>query len=161
MACRFSSNSLPVDRRREGAGARGHSGLARARSGDLLALALGRGLEVAAFGLDSRDRTTVEIVDVTPELQLAGVVDEGRLIGQVDPDRRRLELQVLLATAVHALHPGRRPVLLRAGDVEENLGVFGRILHAHAAVAVSADLVREVVLVRRVVLVDRGAVAEV
>ena len=42
-----------------------------------------------------------------------------------------------------------------------HLGVLGRILHPHAAVAVGARVVREQVLVRRVVLVDQEAVREV
>ena len=70
-------------------------------------------------------------------------------------------MDVLLAGAEHPLDLVRRPVLVRTGYVEENLGVFGRILHAHAAVAVGAHIVREHVLVRRVVLVDQEAIGEV
>src|SRR5262245_46978760 len=129
---------LPVDWLREGAGSGGQGRLARARPRDFLPLALSCRLEVATFGLDGRECTTVEIVDVTPHLQLAGVVDKGRLIGQVDPDRGRQNLQVLLRAAVHAPDLLRGPVLVRPRNLEENLGVFGRILNPHAAMAVGA-----------------------
>ena len=127
----------------------------------MLAPALGRRLKAAASALHRRERTAIEIVDVAAHLQLAGAVDEGGLIGEVHPDRRRLQLQVLLGAAEHPRDPRRRPVLLGVDDVEENLGIFCRILHAHAAVAVGAHLVGEVILVRGVVLIDQEAVGEV
>src|SRR6516225_6276113 len=146
-----------------GSVAYGRSGLALGRSGrhQFLAPALGRGLDHAARAPDRRKGAAIEIVNVTAGLQLAGVVDEGGLIGEVDPDRRRLQLKVLLAAAEHARDPRRRPVLLRTGDIEENLGVFRRILHAHAAVAVGADLMGEIILVRGVVLIDQEPVWKV
>src|SRR5262245_47986903 len=105
---------LPVDRLRQRAGAGGRGRLARARCGDLLALARRRRLEVAALALDGGERAAVEIVDVAPHLQLAGVVDESGLVGQVDPDRGRQNLQVLLRAAVHACDPLGGPALVRA-----------------------------------------------
>src|SRR5262249_29429048 len=88
-----------VDHRlRHGAVAHGRTRLALGRSGrpQFLPPALGRGLDHAARAPDRRKGAAVEIVNVAPGLQLAGVVDEGGLIGEVDPDRRRLQLQVLL-----------------------------------------------------------------
>ena len=90
---------------------------------------------------------------VAAYLQLARVVDEGGLIGQMYPDRNG-QLDVLFAGAEHPLDPLGGPVLARTRDVEQNLGVLGRVLHAHAAVTVGARVVREQVLVRRVVLID-------
>src|ERR1700704_6095279 len=124
---------------------------------DLLALALERRLQVAAFALDRGDGAAVEAVDVAAHFQLAGVVDEGGLIGQVHPDRRCLQREVALAAAVHPPDLLRRPMLARARNVEQNLGVFRRVLHAHAAVAVGAHRVTEQALVRRVVLEHREA----
>ena len=77
------------------------------------------------------------------------------------PDRRGLQLDVLLTVAEHSRDPFRRPVFLRPRDVEEDLGIFGRILHAHAAVAVGAHLVGEIILVRGVVLIHQETVGEV
>src|SRR5262245_27349631 len=105
---------LPVDRLRQRAGAGGRGRLARARSGDLLALARRRRLEVAALALDGGERAAVEIVDVAPHLQLAGVVDEGGLVGQVDPDRGRLNLQVMVGGAVHGRDALAGQALVRA-----------------------------------------------
>src|SRR5262249_17430246 len=107
----------------------------------LLALALLQRLDHAALALDRRERAAFDIVDVAADLQRAGVIDERVLIGQQHPDLRR-QLNVLLAGAEHALDLVSGPVLARARDVEENLGIFGRILHAHAAVAVGAHIVR-------------------
>src|SRR5438876_11555812 len=77
------------------------------------------------------------------------------------PDRRGLQLDVLLTVAEHSRDPFCRPVFLRPRDVEEDLGIFGRILHAHAAVAVGAHLVGEIILVRSVVLIYHETVEEV
>ena len=71
------------------------------------------------------------------------------------------ELDVHLGAAVHPLDPLDVPAFGRAHDVEENLCIFRRVLHPHAAVAVGARIMREQVLVRRVVLVDQEAVGEV
>src|SRR6266446_10365924 len=107
---------------RDGHRGRGRCGLALARGDELLiALALGRLLDAATAALDRRQRAAIEIVDITPRLQFAVIVDEGGLVGQVHPDRRGLELNVLLAVAEHPCDPRCRPVLLRAGDVEEDL----------------------------------------
>src|SRR6516164_312298 len=126
----------------------------------LLALALLHWLDHAALALDRRKRAAVDIVDVAADLQLAGIIDERVLIGQQDPDLRR-QLNILLARAEHPLDPVSGPILARARDVEENFGIFGRILHAHAAVAIGPHIVREHVLVRRVVLVNQEPVGEV
>src|SRR6516164_7330313 len=144
---------------RDGARPRAGPPLARRRN-LLLALALLHRLDHAALALDRRERAAVDIVDVAADLQLAGTVDERVLIGQQHPDLRR-QLNVLLAGAEHALDLVSGPVLVRARDVEENFGIFSRILHAHAAMAVSAHIVREHVLVRRVVLIDQEPVGEV
>src|SRR5262249_47143622 len=55
----------------------------------LLALALLQLLNHAALALDRRERAAVDIVDITADLQLAGVIDERVLISQQDPDLRR------------------------------------------------------------------------
>src|SRR5215813_9145966 len=115
-------------------GARRGDSPALARRHDLLlTLALLQRLDHAALALDRCERAAVDVVDVAAGLQLAGVIDERVLIGQQHPDLRR-QLNVLLAGAEHALDLVSGPVLVRARDVEENLGIFGRILHAHAAV---------------------------
>src|SRR6476659_1789442 len=74
----------------------GSAPLTAAGRGHLVALALLHGLDHAALGLDRRQRTAVDVVDVAADLQLAGVVDEGVLLGQVYPDRHR-QLDILLA----------------------------------------------------------------
>ena len=126
----------------------------------LLALAFLRRLDHAALGLDRCERAVVDVVDIAADLQLAGFVDECVLVSQQDPDLRR-QLDVLLARAEHPLDLVCRPVLGRTRNVEENFGIFGRILHAHAAVAIRAHIMREHVLVRRVVLVDQEPIGEI
>src|SRR5258708_37717086 len=106
--------------------------MARTGSDFLLVIALRRRFDNGTLALDRRKRAAVEIVNVTADLQFPGVVDKSALVGEVDPDLRRLQLNVLLGAAEHALDLLRRPVLVRTRDVKENLGVFGRILHAHA-----------------------------
>src|SRR5215467_1562503 len=101
----------------DGAGGRRRpSGPARGGPGRNFLLAFRRRLDEAAVALDCRKGAAVETVDVAPHLQLAGVVDESRLVGQVNPDWRRLQLNVVLDVAEHPLDPLRRPVLLRAHD---------------------------------------------
>src|SRR5215470_19096824 len=72
---------------RAGAGGARGRGPSRRRAGRhlLVALALRRGLDNAAFALDGGKRTAVEIVDVDGLPQLADVLDAGGLIRQVDP----------------------------------------------------------------------------
>src|SRR5262249_11054878 len=82
----------------------------------MLALALGRSLNAAAAALDRRQRATVEIVDVAAHLQLTGVVYERGLIGEMHPNRRRLQLNILLGAAEHPRDPRRRPMFLRPCD---------------------------------------------
>src|SRR5271166_2646860 len=145
----------------EGVVARDGSGLAGRSCGYLrLALALGCRLDDGALAPDRRKRAAVEVVDVRADLQPAGVIDKGGLIGEVDPDLRLRKRNVLLGGPEHAPDLLRRPVLVRPRDVEENLGVFGRVLHTHAAVALGAHVVREHVLVRRVVLIDQEPVGK-
>src|SRR5215510_2517141 len=48
----------------------------------------------------------------------------------------RLQLNILLGPAEHLRDLLDRPVLAGTCDVEENLGIFCRILHTHAAAAV-------------------------
>jgi hypothetical protein len=86
------------------------------------------------------DQSAVDIVDVAPGLQLAGVVDESALVRQMHSDGRGRQLNVLLAGAEHARDPLNRPVLAGPREVEQNLGIFGGMLYAHAAVAVGAGL---------------------
>src|ERR1700730_15061537 len=145
-----------------GPAARGSHDLAGAggRGRDLLFLAVLGRLDDATLPLDRCKRAAVQIVDVSARLQLAGAVDEGRLIREVDPDLRLLELNVLLVAAEHALDPLRRPVLAGTRDLEKDLRIFGRVLHAHAAVTVRAHLVRKHVFVRGVVLIDQEPVRE-
>jgi hypothetical protein len=151
VARRFIKRWLEVS-----ASARGSSRPAGPRSicHLLLSLALWCRLDDATFAFDCRKRTAVEIVKITSNLQFAGVVDKSRLIGEVNPDLRRPQLNVLLDGAEHVLDPLRRPALMWPRDVEENLGVFGWILYAHAAMAIGAELLPKQMLVRRVVLID-------
>src|SRR6202045_1222187 len=142
--------------------ARGSHDLAGAggRGRDLLFLAVLGGLDDAALPLDRCKRAAVQIVDISARLQLAGAVDKGRLIREVDPDLRLLELNVLLVAAEHAFDPLRRPVLAGTRDLEKDLRIFGRVLHAHAAMAIRAHLVRKHLFVRGVVLIDQEPVRE-
>ena len=71
------------------------------------------------------------------------------------------EVDLALLAAEHLLQALRRVVAARRGVRQQHLGVFHRILHAHAAVAVGSLVVREVVLLRCVVLVDEVFVREI
>ena len=95
-------------------------GSAGARSGsrDLLSVALGARLDERALAFDRSDRAAVKIVDIAADLQLAGIVHEGGLIGEMNTDLRGLQLYVLLASAEHAGHPLRRPALVGARNVK-------------------------------------------
>src|SRR5262245_29281272 len=103
---RWSQRSSGEEKRfkeRDGAWCRG-SAAAGSRSDHLLVLALGAGLDDGTLALDRRKRAAVEIVDVTPDLQLPIVVDKRTLIGQVHPDLRGLQLNILLRPAEHLLN---------------------------------------------------------
>src|SRR6185312_15917467 len=115
---------------------------------------------LALAALQDVDHAGVAPVDIVAELQLAVRVDEGGLIGEMHPDRL-LEVDVDLAVAVHALDAPLRVVFLRIGERKQLGRISLRILHAHAAVAVSSLVAREQVLVRRVVLVDEELVREI
>ena len=94
----------------------------------LLALVLGHGLNDLTLGFDRGKRSTVEIVYVTPDLQLSVIVEKRALIGHVHPDLRGLQLNILLASAENALDLLDRPVLAGTRNVEENLGIIRWIL---------------------------------
>ena len=95
-------------------------------------------------------------------MQLARVVDKGSLIGPVDPDRPRPQRNLLLGAAgVKTLDLLRRPLLLRVHHAGKDFGVFGSILHAHAAVTLGPHNVGEQVLVRGVVLKHRQTIEEI
>src|SRR6516164_7504185 len=98
----------------------GLRGASKATSGSLR-----RRLGNAMLALDCCESAAVEIVDVAAYLQLALVIDKGRLIGQVDPDRHRLERDLVLGAAVHAPDLLGRPLLIRARDVERTSAYFG------------------------------------
>src|SRR5262249_53287502 len=119
------------------------------------------GLDDGTLALDRGKRAAVEIVDVTPDLQFPIVVDKRALIGQVHPDLRGLQLNILLRPAEHLLDLLDRPVLAGTRDIEENLGIFRRILHTHAAVAVGPNLVRKHELLIRIMLIHQESVGEV
>ena len=120
--------------------------------GDVGHLALG--------ALQDRQQPGVAAVDVVADLQLAVVVDEGGLVGEVDRDAGR-EVDVDLRAAEHLLQPLRGVVLVRQRQAEQHLAVFQRVLDPHAAVAVGALVMGEQVLVRRVVLIHQELVREV
>src|SRR5579859_3213103 len=112
------------------------------------------------MAFDRRNSPAVEVVYVTAKLQLTGAVNEGRLVGEVNPDRC-CKLNVLFSAAEHVLDFLRRPPLVWPRNVEENFSVFGRILYAHAAMTVSADLMPKQLLVRRIVLINREPVRKI
>src|SRR5262249_24164871 len=127
----------------------------------LLLLTLDGGVGVAALLAFERSYdTAVAPIDVLADLELAGVIDARGLVGDVDRDRRR-QLNVLLGIAVHTLDALGRIAIIRPRDRQQDFGVLRRILHAHAAVAVGAPVMREQVLVRRVVLIHQELVGEV
>src|ERR1044071_3798084 len=82
--------------------------------------------------------------------------------GSIATSGKRLrEADVPLAAAEHPLDAFLRVPLVRQLDRQQHLGVLGRILHPHAAVAVGTLLVSEQMFVRRVVLVNEELVGEV
>ena len=119
-----------------------------------------RGVGVAAVAVQDVQQVAVEAVDVGAGLRLAGVVGERGLIGDVDRDRM-LEVDGALARAVHRADARGGVVFLRLRNAQQHLGVFIRVLHPHAAVAVGPRVMREQLLVRRVVLIDQEAVREI
>lgn len=81
-------------------------------------------LHISASGvLEQRHHPGVASVDVLAQLQLAGVVHECGLIGDVDRDRRR-EIDVRLAAAIHAADFFRRVFFVRQHDVEQGRTVL-------------------------------------
>src|ERR1700674_788346 len=73
----------------------------------------------ALVALEKGKHALVAAVHVLAKLQLAGVVDERRLIGEVDRGTQRLgELDVLLGGAEHALDALLGVVLLRQHEAE-------------------------------------------
>src|SRR6266853_281183 len=130
---------------------------ATGRAPELLALLRGR-LEVRVgrpldgdvgdlplAALEDRNEFAVEAVDVVAELQLAGLVHERGLVHEVDWDLID-EVELLLLAAEHPLDAFCGVVRLRRRIGQQHLGVFQRILHALAAVTVSALVMVEVVL---------------
>src|SRR4051794_41048711 len=80
-------------------------GIVRLRMGDDV-------FEVAALHVaQDVDHGGVAAVEVLADLQLAGVIDEGGLVGDVDRDRGR-EFEVDFAVAIHAADLLRRVVLV-------------------------------------------------
>src|SRR6516164_4050625 len=113
------------------------------------------------LGLDCRKRSAVKAINVGSDLQLARAIDKGCLIGQVDPDLRWRQLNVLLGAAKLALYPFYRPTLVRTCNIEQDLGVFGRILHPHTTMAIGAEVKPKQLFVRSIVLKDREAIEKI
>src|SRR6516225_12411007 len=112
------------------------------------------------LSLDRRKRSAVEVIDIGSDLQPARVIDKGCLIGQVDPDLR-WHRNVLFGAAKLALYPFYRPTLVRTCNIEQDLGVFGRILHPHATMAKGAEVEPKQLLIRSIVLIDREAIGKI
>src|SRR5215468_4900852 len=91
--------------------------------------------EATLLAPEHGDLAGVAAVEVLAEVELAGLVDERRLIGQMHGDQV-LELNVLLAAADYAGEPLLGVAIVRPRDREQHLGIFERILDPHAAVAV-------------------------
>src|SRR5262249_3446540 len=117
------------------------SAAAGSRSDHLLVLNLGDGLDDGTLALDRGKRAAILIVDLPRALQFPFVVDERAVIAPAPADFRGLQVNMLLGSDEHLLPLLHRPVLAGTRDVEENLGIFRRILHTHAAVAVGSTLV--------------------
>src|SRR6516162_9260699 len=113
----------------------GGSAMTGGRGGFPLVLRRRRGLRHDRIVLERSQRAAIDIVKIPPDLQLAVIVDKSGLIGEVQPDRPRLEHELLLWAAVRAFDLLRRPVLVRAPEIEKKLGIFGSMLDPHAAVA--------------------------
>src|SRR5205085_7230861 len=89
--------------------------------------ALDRDLGKAAFlALERGNHPRVAAVDVLPDIELAGFVDECRLVGEMHRNLV-MELDVLLAGADHAREPLLAITVVRPGDRQQDLGVFERI----------------------------------
>ena len=93
-------------------------------------------------------------------MQLAGLVHERGLVHQVDRDLID-EVELPLLTAEHSLDAFGGVISLWRCIGQQHLGVFQRVLHTLAPMTVSALVVVEVVLFRRIVLVHQELVREV
>ena len=114
---------------------RGHRTALTGRHRFLLALALLRWLDHATLGFDRRERAAVDIVDIAPDLQLTGFVDERTRTG--------------------------RQTRSSGCSAQASRTSIRRILDAHATMAVRAHIMREQVLVRRVVLIDQEPIGKI
>ena len=87
------------------------------------------------------ERAGVDIVDVTPgSTGFPGIINNALWYVRCTQMAAGGSWDVLLAGAEHARDPLDRPVLAGPREVEQNLGIFGGMLYAHAAVAVGAGL---------------------
>src|SRR6185437_6762583 len=113
---------------------------------DRHAYRLGRGIrppldrdvgDFALAALEDGDHSGVAAVHIFAHLQLAIFVDEGGLVGQMDPDVLG-EVDIDLVSAEHLLEFRLCVVLIRQYQRQQLFAVGERVLHAHAAVAVGA-----------------------
>src|SRR5262249_31993303 len=96
-----------------------------------------RDLDHTAIGLDRSHHPAVDAVNVSPRLQFSRIVDEGGLIGQINRDDRR-KMDVLLVAPKHPPDALLSVPFFRQHQRQQDFGIFRRVLHAHAAVAVSS-----------------------
>src|SRR3954447_8354173 len=101
-----------------------------------------RGVGLTMIALQGRKGLRVAAVDVLADLQVAGFVNKSSLIGDVHRDGR-VESEIDLRVAVHALDLVLRVAAsARQRQTGDDLGVLGRVLHPHTAMAVGALGVR-------------------
>ena len=120
-----------------------------------------RGVGDAAVAVQDVEQVAVEAVDVRAGLRLAGVVGERGLVGDVDRDRM-LEVDGALAASRTSSGCARRCSFPPAA----RRPAAPRHIHPGSARACSrgcrrASVLREQLLVRRVVLIDQEAVREI
>src|SRR6187397_27615 len=91
-----------------------------------------RDFGLPAVFLQRGEQPGIPAIEVVADLQVTGVIHKRRLVGDVDRDLVG-KAQVDLGVAEHALDPVGAVAGARHSDPGHDLGVLGRVLHAHAA----------------------------
>jgi hypothetical protein len=114
-----------------------------------------------AFGpTQYRKQRLVAAVNIFTEFELALIIDESGLVGQVDRDEGR-KLDVGFVGAKHPADAVLSVAFAWSHHRQQHLCIFHGILYPHAAVAFGPPIIGEQLLLVRVMLVDQKLVGKI
>src|SRR6516165_7433544 len=102
----------------------------------------------------------IAAINILAKFELALIIDESRLVSQVDWDEGR-KLDVRFVGAIRPADAILGVAFTWSHHRQQHLGIFHGILYLHAAVAFGTPIIGEKLFLVRVVLVDQKLVGKI